>query len=167
MGICHGPSSPWEITRAVSWRFPWGSFLSCILPEAAAVPVFCLIFFFICLLGKSMLQMILVCIAVLGGSAALYFLVAENSAFMALRYLNLFYFLQTDRLLTAYKNVNLFGQPVSLLAAAMVLLTAAAAVFCRIKHCGCPRVPFSADSGREGAFPEAETETEDRKHNGI
>lgn len=91
--------------------------------------VFCLIFFFICLLGKSMLQMILVCIAVLGGSAALYFLVAENSAFMALRYLNLFYFLQTDRLLTAYKNVNLFGQPVSLLAAAMVLLTAAAAVF--------------------------------------
>ena len=26
------PSSPWEITRAVSWRFPWGSFLSCILP---------------------------------------------------------------------------------------------------------------------------------------
>ncbi len=112
-----------------------GAFQSCVLEISVAqyfclyfagklllYLVFALIFFMICLMGRNMLRVVFVYVIVLGGSAALHGLVAENSAFMALRYLNLFYFLQTDEILTVYKNINFFGYPVSLLKSGMCIL---------------------------------------------
>ncbi|MCD8300563.1 MAG: hypothetical protein LUC41_05255 [Clostridiales bacterium] len=81
-----------------------------------------LIFFLICLAGKSMLQFIAACVIAYGGSAALYLLIPENSRFMALKYLNLISFLHTDQMIASYENLNLFGRPASFMASALILM---------------------------------------------
>lgn len=71
--------------------------------------------FFICLRMQNWSRVLAVIFAVFGLSLAAYELIPENSAASALKYINLFYFLQTDKLAMTYKNVNLFGYPVGIL----------------------------------------------------
>lgn len=80
-----------------------------------------MILFLICMWFRQFVGIFLAVLGILGGSIALYYFVPENGTGFTLKYLNLFYFLRTDCLLTRYKNINLFGQPVGILAAAVIV----------------------------------------------
>lgn len=122
-------------------------FVLFLLSKSVIYVILGFIFFAICLLGRKILSILLVTIAILGGSAALALLIAENSTVMALRFLNLFYFLQTDALLTVYKNVNLFGRPVSVqpLYALLMIVIGGGLLFVNVKSVRKTNILYMSD----------------------
>ena len=88
-----------------------------------------LIFFLLCLWLRQLSAIFLAVLGILAGNTACYFLISDNVAAYSIKYLNLFYFLRTDRLLMYYKNVNLFGEPVEILWISLLLSGALVAIF--------------------------------------
>lgn len=81
-----------------------------------------LLTFLICLRMQKWSRVLAAIFAVLGISLAAYVLIPENSALSVLKYVNLFYFLQTDKLVLTYKNVNFFGYPIGILPVFLIVV---------------------------------------------
>lgn len=88
-----------------------------------------MILFLICLLLQRAVH-IVPAVGILSGiSAALYYLPGDNSVFSTLRYVNLYYFMQTDNILTEYRNVNVFGRPVNIISVSALILVGIVGLF--------------------------------------
>ncbi|MCD8046836.1 MAG: hypothetical protein LUE90_09465 [Clostridiales bacterium] len=88
-----------------------------------------MIFFLIFLLLQRAVHIILIVGILSGMSAALYYLPGDYRVFSTLKYVNLYYFMRTDHLLTIYRNVNVFGRPVNLIPVSVLILAGIAGVF--------------------------------------
>lgn len=75
-------------------------------------------FFCICLFCRNILEIFSISLGIWSLEALACYWIPSNSSFSALKYMNLFYFLQTDKLLMRYQNVNLFSYPAGILPAA-------------------------------------------------
>ncbi len=84
---------------------------------------------FFCEKMKKWMGVMAVILAAGGASMAACYLIPENSIFSSVRYLNLISFLRTDKLLLVYKNINLFGYPVSLFPAAITVMLVLTGIF--------------------------------------
>ncbi len=128
--------------------------------------IYCLmlgtLFSAICIWTTTMLQTILADILLLGVNAALFFGVKENSLVMAFKYLNLYYPLHTDRFLTVYKNVNLFGYPVNVLNISIGLLLVLVVFFLWLSA----RMLFGVSYLRENGFVRKKRSFRIRQHAG-
>ena len=68
--------------------------------------------FWCCLYFQQLLHIFCGFFGIIGLEIVAWNLIPVNSSFSALRYWNLFYFLQTDKLFMNYQNVNLFSIPI-------------------------------------------------------
>lgn len=82
-----------------------------------------LLVFCFCLCFQQLLKIFGGFLALIGLETAAWYWIPVNSVFSALKYLNLFYFLQTDKLLMNYQNVNIFSRPVGSIPAAAFCLS--------------------------------------------
>ncbi|MCD7865826.1 MAG: hypothetical protein LUG54_07410 [Clostridiales bacterium] len=87
-----------------------------------------MIVFLICLLLQRTFHIILAVGILSGMSGALYYLPGDNSVFSTLKYVNLYYFMHTDNLLTIYRNVNI-GRPVNLIPVFTLILVGVVVIF--------------------------------------
>lgn len=120
-----------------------------------------MILFLICMWFKQLTGLFLSAMAVLGGSIALYYFVPENGSVFTFKYLNLFYFLRTDKLLMSYKNISLFGKPAGIFVSAAVLsvILIIVLILCNIYVMNGTHVLWNGDNIRllrirkQGRFP--------------
>lgn len=94
-----------------------------------------LLVFWLCLSFRQILKIFGGFLALAGLEAAAWYGISVNSIFSVLKYLNLFYFLQTDTLLMDYQNINIVSFPVgSIPAAAVCLLALVSMGICKILY---------------------------------
>ncbi len=98
-------------------------FLLFFLVKVLVYFVISLLAFWICIHFRQLLKIFGSFLGMAGLELAAWKIIPVNSIFSFLKYLNLYYFLQTDRLLAVYQNVNLFSWPVGSMIAAGVCLT--------------------------------------------
>ncbi|MGN0374445.1 MAG: hypothetical protein ACI4EN_03015 [Butyrivibrio sp.] len=98
-----------------------GQYLICfILAKLAVLFMFAVLFVFIMSISDSAGLVYIITAAVMGAETALYYSIGNSSAVMALKNINLYAFINTERIFRFYMNIRVFGEPINYFVASFI-----------------------------------------------